>query len=142
MQLNGSGSVGDLIRLDSIPKEESFDPLENDDNDECIAFPQGLTNPLYPYYKINGTKESDKSNTDKTINSRFSSNTSFLHSSTSLTNSQFNKQDLDLLKEYGIDFKTNGNNITNGNKTNDPFEIAFDNSMPQKNSQSNWATFD
>lgn len=132
--------------MDSIPKEESFDPLENDDNDdndECIAFPQGLTNPLYPYYKLNGTKEtdSDKSNFAKPF--RFSSNTSFLHSSSSLTNSQFNKQDLDLLKEYGIDFKTNGNNLTNGNKTTDPFEIAFDNNtISQKNSQSNWATFD
>lgn len=135
-----------MIRLDSIPKEESFDPLENDeidDNDERIAFPQGLTNPLYPYYKLNGAKDTDseKNTVEKTF--RFSSNASFLHSSSSLANSQFNKQDLDLLKEYGIDFKTNGNNLTNGNKTTDPFEIAFDNNtISQKNSQSNWATFD
>ncbi|KAK6627238.1 hypothetical protein RUM44_009715 [Polyplax serrata] len=147
---NGSGSVGDLIRLDSIPKEESFDPLDRTDSDETIAFPQGLINPLYPYFKVNGVTDDNSvggTQPQQEQGKEISSNTSFLHrNSHVLGKSNFNKQDLELLKEYGMDFRSS--NTTDLTKsvgsvppTSDPFELAFQDSTIIKK-KSNWATFE
>lgn len=142
-QLKESGSVTDLIRLDSISKEESFDPLEGADIGEgCIAFPTGLTNPLYPYYKLNGSS-GERSDRCRSLD-KPNSNSSFLHGTSKIGSQELNKQDLDLLKEYGIEFNKNGNQGISLNKADDPFEISFDNCAisRQKSSHSNWATFD
>lgn len=139
--------MGDLIRLDSIPKEESFDPLDRTDSEETIAFPKGLINPLYPYYKLNGTTTTTTdSSMDVTKETKEpSSNISFLHrNSNVLGSSNFNKQDLDLLKEYGMDFRANTtrSDLTNNlSSNNDPFELSFDDSTVVKK-KSNWATFE
>lgn len=142
--------MGDLIRLDSIPKEESFDPLDRTDSDETIAFPQGLINPLYPYFKVNGVTDDNSvggTQPQQEQGKEISSNTSFLHrNSHVLGKSNFNKQDLELLKEYGMDFRSS--NTTDLTKsvgsvppTSDPFELAFQDSTIIKK-KSNWATFE
>ncbi|XP_033611221.1 DENN domain-containing protein 1B isoform X2 [Cryptotermes secundus] len=128
---------GDLIRLDSTPSDEDFDPLYAKDkpltthsvNQTLPIATEGLTNPLYPYFVPTVGKSS----------STYAGNQSFLHSqsqrrlnvagkvpeqrvqnssvgqtygalcssssSNALIPGQYNVQDMDLLKEYGLDFK-------------------------------------
>lgn len=149
-QLNVTGSVDDLIRLDAVPREDSFDPLDSNgtssssnSSNDSIPFKTGLTNPLYPYYTLNGRD----SNTDnKFIKSTVNSNSSFLHNTSSAVSRQCNDKDLDLLREYDLDFTSNTNESQSAavNTSTDPFEMAFDNSkvISKKDMQNNWATFD
>lgn len=68
-----------------------------------------------------------------------SDNLSFVHGQQRTRSQQFNKQEMDLLKEYGIDFKAS---TSKGSKTsNDPFDMPFESSS-KPNAPNNWATFD
>ncbi|KAL0280357.1 UNVERIFIED_CONTAM: hypothetical protein PYX00_001670 [Menopon gallinae] len=148
--LKVTGSVGDLIRLDAVPREDSFDPLDSNgtssssnSSNDSIPFKTGLTNPLYPYYTLNGRD----SNTDNNfINSTVNTNSSFLHNTNSTVPPRCNDQDLDLLKEYDLDFTSNTSKSQSAavNTSKDPFDLAFDNSrvISKKDMQNNWATFD
>ncbi|BES98083.1 DENN domain-containing protein [Nesidiocoris tenuis] len=93
---SSSSETLDLIRLDSTPSDE-FDPLENG---------HSLTNPLYPYYNNNNNKSSKK-----VIKSEEACD---IH------------RDLDLLREYGLDFNAHGPRTAN---------------VPQS-PQTNWTKFD
>lgn len=128
---------GDLIRLDSTPSDEDFDPLCSKGK-AATAQPvsqtlpmaaEGLTNPLYPYFVPT---------IGKTSSSHYTGNQSFLYSqphrhlniagnipeqrvqdsssrpsygalfpssSNALGHGRCNIRDMDLLKEYGLDFQ-------------------------------------
>lgn len=186
---------GDLIRLDSTPSDEDFDPLYSKDkpmtthsvSQTLPAATEGLTNPLYPYFVPTVGKSS----------STYAGNQSFLHSqsqrhlniagrvpeervqnsnvgqtygalcssssSNALSPGQYNVQDMDLLKEYGLDFKTLS--IKNGGPSlrptppvslsssspamssvvaRNPFEnlVAFPDSAVKSHSKNQWTKFD
>lgn len=70
----------------------------------------------------------------------FSDNLSFVHGPQG-TRSQQYKQDMDLLKEYGIDFKAGTSGGPKTNNSTEPFDMLFD-STTKPNTPNNWATFD
>ncbi|XP_021921534.1 DENN domain-containing protein 1B-like isoform X2 [Zootermopsis nevadensis] len=129
---------GDLIRLDSTPSDEDFDPLYSKDKPLSVsqtlpaatASADSLANPLYPYFVPSVGKSSltyagnqsflysksqrrlnvsermpEQRVQDSSVGQTFSA----LHpcsSSNALSPGQYNVQDMDLLKEYGLDFKS------------------------------------
>lgn len=185
---------GDLIRLDSTPSDEDFDPLCSKDKPATAlsvsqtlpTATEGLTNPLYPYFAPTVGKSS----------SHYTGNQSFLYSqphrhlnitgsvperrvqdpsagqsygalcpssSNALGAGKDNVQDLDLLKEYGLDFKTlslkNGGaslrpvppaSLSSSTPTmssagaRDPFEtlVEFSDSAVKNHPKNQWTKFD
>jgi hypothetical protein len=186
---------GDLIRLDSTPSDEDFDPLYSKDKSVTThtvsqTLPktsESLNNPLYPYFIP----------TVGRAPSTHAGNQSFLHSqsqrhlniagrvpeqrvqnsslgqtfgdmcSSSSSNAfspgQYTVQDMDLLKEYGLDFKTLS--LKNGGPTlrpappvslstsspsmssavaRNPFEnlVDFPDSSMKCHSKNQWTKFD
>lgn len=187
---------GDLIRLDSTPSDEDFDPLCSKDKPATAlsvsqtlpTATEGLTNPLYPYFVPTIGKSSSSSH--------YTGNQSFLYSqshrllnitgsvperrvqdpsagqsygalypssSNALGAGKYNVQDLDLLKEYGLDFKTlslkNGGaslrpvppaSLSSSTPTmssagaRDPFEnlVEFSDSAVKNHPKNQWTKFD
>jgi hypothetical protein len=186
---------GDLIRLDSTPSVEDFDPLYSKDKpvsthsvSQTLPTASGsLTNPLYPYFVPTVGRSS----------STYAGNQSFLHSqsqrylnvagrvpeqrvqntsagqtfgalcssssSNALSPEQYTVQDMDLLKEYGLDFKTlsfkNGgptlrpappvllsssSPAMSSTVTRNPFKnlVDFPDSAVKSHSKNQWTTFD
>lgn len=187
---------GDLIRLDSTPSDEDFDPLCSKDKPATApsvsqTLPmatEGLTNPLYPYFVPTIGKSS--------LPSCYTGNQSFLYphphrhlnitgnvperrvqdsnagqscgalypsSSNALGAGKYNVQDMDLLKEYGLDFKTLS--LKNGGAAlrpippaslssstpsmssagaKDPFEnlVEFSDSAVKNHPKNQWTKFD
>ncbi|PSN30905.1 hypothetical protein C0J52_18570 [Blattella germanica] len=179
----------DLIRLDSTPSEEEFDPLYSKDKTETVSqslssTTEGLSNPLYPYFIPTLGKSSSAntgnqsflySHSQRHLNisgksaetNKFGKpqNASSLHpppsSSNALSSGSCNVQDLDLLKEYGLDFKNLS--FKNGGPTlrpappaqlssstmstavaRDPFDnlVDFSDSATNSHSQSQWTKFE
>lgn len=108
-------------------------------------------NPLYPYYTLSpsgsGSNKSANGVVDPSL-AQFPNNSSFVHNGLSSRTSCFNEQDMDLLKEYGIDFKSKPNpgvKTTSNNYVRseplDPFDLPFETSVTT-NTPSTWATFD
>jgi hypothetical protein len=185
---------GDLIRLDSTPSDEDFDPLYSNDkpvntptvNLTLPAETDGLTNPLYPYFVPSVGKSST-----------YTGNQSFLYpqsqrrlnvpgrmpeqrvqdssvgqtfgalyptsSSNALSPGQCNVQDVDLLKEYGLDFKalsfknggpslrpapplslSSSSPAMSSAVARDPFEnlVEFPDSALKSHSKNQWTKFD
>jgi len=189
---------GDLIRLDSTPSDEDFDPLCSKDKPATAlsvsqtlpAATEGLTNPLYPYFVPTIGKLSSSSS------SHYTGNQSFLYSqsrrqlnitgnvperrvqdsstgqscgalypsfSNAMGTGKYNVQDMDLLKEYGLDFKTLS--LKNGGASlrpvtpaslssstpavssagaRDPFEnlVEFSDSAVKNHPKNQWTKFD
>jgi len=188
---------GDLIRLDSTPSDEDFDPLCSKDKPATAlsvsqTLPtgtEGLTNPLYPYFVPTIGKSLSSS-------SNYTGNQSFLYSqphrrlnitgnvperkvqdssagqsygarhpsfSNATGTGKYNVQDMDLLKEYGLDFKTlslkNGGaslrpappaSLSSSTPTmssagaRDPFEnlVEFSDSAVKNHPKNQWTKFD
>lgn len=132
---------GDLIRLDSTPSDEDFDPLCSKDKPATAmsvsqtlpTATEGLTNPIYPYFVPKIGKSLSSSSSHYTGNQSFLYSQHHRHlnitgnvperrvqdssagqsygalypsSSNALGAGKYNVQDMDLLKEYGLDFKT------------------------------------
>ncbi|XP_049829739.1 DENN domain-containing protein 1A-like isoform X2 [Schistocerca gregaria] len=203
------GAEADLIRLDSTPSDEDFDPLLSRDqggdngvsssagsfqpsSQKHIAL-EGLTNPLYPYFVPSAMEKSpvlestpppagnrsflysastahllaanrlqtgqstffsaDPKNIQKTTNCTFSapSPSSKIFSQTSVSGSVTSSQDLDLLREYGLDFNnlsiqngnTKPNSSSNVQQSNNIFENLVDLSdATLQKSQTQWTKFD
>ncbi|XP_049812793.1 DENN domain-containing protein 1A-like isoform X3 [Schistocerca nitens] len=203
------GAEADLIRLDSTPSDEDFDPLLSRDqggdngisssagnfkpsSQKHIAL-EGLTNPLYPYFVPSAMEKSpvlestpppagnrsflysastahllaanrlqtgqstffsaDPKNIQKTTNCTFSapSPSSKTFSQTSVSGAVTSSQDLDLLREYGLDFNslsiqngnTKPNSSSNVQQSNNIFENLVDLSdATLKKSQTQWTKFD
>jgi len=191
---------GDLIRLDSTPSDEDFDPLSSK-NKPATALSvsqtlptakEGLINPLYPYFVPTVGKSSSSSSSS----SHYTGNQSFLYSqphrrlnitgnvperrlqdssagqsygalhpsfSNAMGTGKYNVQDMDLLKEYGLDFKTlslkNGGaslrpvppaSLSSSTPTmssagaRDPFEnlVEFSDSAVKSHPKNQWTKFD
>ncbi|XP_046996630.1 DENN domain-containing protein 1A-like isoform X1 [Schistocerca americana] len=203
------GAEADLIRLDSTPSDEDFDPLLSRDqggdngisssagnfqpsSQKHIAL-EGLTNPLYPYFVPSAMEKSpvlestpppagnrsflysastahllaanrlqtgqstffsaDPKNIQKATNCTFSapSPSSKTFSQTSVSGAVTSSQDLDLLREYGLDFNnlsiqngnTKPNSSSNVQQSNNIFENLVDLSdATLKKSQTQWTKFD
>ncbi|XP_067003048.2 DENN domain-containing protein 1A isoform X2 [Anabrus simplex] len=187
-------SETDLIRLDSTPSDEDFDPLLTKDrptvtpNSSHTSSPssstnlnmEGLTNPLYPYFiPTVGQKSSVHSSSASPGNKSFlysqvrepsvvtsrnrSATTNFIgstqsgkvgysgdiHVPSSSSSTPCSNQDMDLLKEYGIDF--NKLSTQNGGPSSmrstaqqspvDPFEDLVTDAS-SRSSQMKWTKFD
>ena len=180
-----SQSPNDLIRLDSTPSFEDFDPLlssnalstsqnyfgpaninSSNNNVLCklgsMTKEAGLSNPLYPYCAPQGnniTLKNPNFQHPTGVVSSVSQNILSLPSVQTSCNSNINQQpnyesqDSELLKEYGLDF--NSLSIRNGGPSlspigtamkpivTDPFEeverLAKD---KQQHQQSMWTKFD
>lgn len=184
-----SQSPNDLIRLDSTPSFEDFDPLLssntsstsqcnfgptniNSSNNNVLSKPGtmtkevGLSNPLYPYCVPQGNNIAHGNPsflypTDiiSSVSRNLPSLSSVQHSCNSNINQQpkYESQDSELLKEYGLDFKSlslrNGGLSLSPNGAamkpivTDPFEeverLAKDTQQHQLNaSQSLWTKFE
>jgi hypothetical protein len=182
---------GDLIRLDSTPSDEDFDPLYSKDkslsvNQMCPAATDGLANPLYPYFVPSVGKSSTYAGNQSFLYSQSQrqlnvtermpeqrvQDSSMGHtfgalypssSSNALIPGQCNVQDMDLLKEYGLDFKTlsfkNGSPslrpappvslssssaAVSSAAARDPFEnvVDFSGSAVKSHSKNQWTKFD
>jgi len=186
---------GDLIRLDSTPSDEDFDPLCSKDKPATAlsvsqTLPmatEGLTNPLYPYFVPTIGKSSSSHSTgnqsflysqphrhlnvtgnvperrvqDSSAGQSYSA--LYPSSSSALGAGKYNVQDMDLLKEYGLDFKTlslkNGGaslrpvlpaSLSSSTPTmssagaRDPFEnlVEFSDSSVKNPSKNQWTKFD
>lgn len=114
---------GDLIRLDSTPSEDDFDPLKSSGRTGAASSSYSAellsqaqqTNPLYPFYapRLPGQPPAAQSSADK-------------------------QQDIDLLKEYGLEFGASAGGSWLHSPSN-PFS-NISSSAPQ--SQGQWATFE
>ncbi|XP_069677451.1 DENN domain-containing protein 1B-like isoform X2 [Periplaneta americana] len=185
---------GDLIRLDSTPSEEDFDPLLTKDkavapvsvSQTLSVTTEGLANPLYPYFVPTVGKSSSTpyagnqsflhSHTQRQLNKvsepemvgrvqdssggQTFSNLYSSSSSNALSPGQCNMQDMDLLKEYGLDFKNlsfkNGGTSLRPSPpaslptssaaltVRDPFDnlVDFSDSTMKYHSQKQWTKFD
>lgn len=121
----------DLIRLDSVSSVDDFDPLLSKDRDqeEKVQRPQlsrglSLTNPLYPYFTPTFMSQSQD-----TVN---------LASTTT-------RRDLDLLKEYGLDFNSLSVHSSPPRTTVDFASLTLTPSptpATTQHKQLNWTTFD
>jgi len=188
---------GDLIRLDSPPSDEDFDPLCSKDkpvtavsvSQTLPTTTEGLTNPLYPYF-VPTIGKSLSSSSHHTGNQSFLYSQPHRHlnvtgnvpeqrvhdssagqsygalypsSSNALGAGKYNVQDMDLLKEYGLDFKTlslkNGGaslrpvppaSLSSSTPTvssagaRDPFEnlVEFSDSAVKNHPKNQWTKFD
>ncbi|XP_071449614.1 DENN domain-containing protein 1B-like isoform X3 [Hetaerina americana] len=161
----------DLIRLNSTPSEDDFDPLNaksstsyaHPTQQQCAGpsfFGNGYpgsrgganargspqktaNNPIYPYFE------------PLSPNTSLSPQTSFLYPGSRQHPQDADGQDSDLLREYGIDFSSlkvaNGFQRTpevtstdNSRKLGDPFEdlVMFEENPTKKDPKSEWTTFE
>ncbi|XP_071449613.1 DENN domain-containing protein 1B-like isoform X2 [Hetaerina americana] len=172
---NGKESIKeeskDLIRLNSTPSEDDFDPLNaksstsyaHPTQQQCAGpsfFGNGYpgsrgganargspqktaNNPIYPYFE------------PLSPNTSLSPQTSFLYPGSRQHPQDADGQDSDLLREYGIDFSSlkvaNGFQRTpevtstdNSRKLGDPFEdlVMFEENPTKKDPKSEWTTFE
>uniref|UniRef100_A0A1Y1LER2 UDENN domain-containing protein n=3 Tax=Photinus pyralis TaxID=7054 RepID=A0A1Y1LER2_PHOPY len=115
--------VEDLIRLDSTSDTDDFDPLKSSNGKSSYLknsldfsadnhIPLCLSNPLYNYHEPRSIQQNG-----------------------STTLSKENRNDQDLLQEYGLDF-----NHFNANFNFDTFQPA--NNTAKVSSQSQWTTFE
>lgn len=104
---------GDLIRLDSTPDLQDFDPLSSNSSNNNLTQIQNsnsgsLSNPIYNLYcppNLNGT--GNKLNPSETTGIKFSQSASNIPNGFGGSpNKQIDssKNDLALLQEYGLDF--------------------------------------
>ncbi|KAE8748342.1 hypothetical protein FOCC_FOCC004978 [Frankliniella occidentalis] len=176
--VKASQSPNDLIRLDSTPSFEDFDPLSSNNASSAVQYTYGgpaninssnnnvphklkepsISNPLYPYFAPLG-------NTSflypTEVMSPHSRNAASLPPqpgcSSNINQSRFESQDSELLKEYGLDFKSlslqNGGHSLSPNGSvlkpivTDPFEeverLVKDTQQQQLNAnQSMWTKFE
>ncbi|XP_046401201.1 DENN domain-containing protein 1B-like isoform X2 [Ischnura elegans] len=160
----------DLIRLNSTPSEDDFDPLKAKSSTASAptqqpsagpsffgngypSSPNGanapgspnktVNNPIYPYFE------------PRSQNSSLAPQNSFLYSASYRHSQDLDGRDSDLLREYGIDFNSmsmaNGfqgtqevSSADQGGKITDPFEdlVRFDEPSSKKDPKKEWTTFE
>lgn len=118
---------GDLIRLDSTPDLQDFDPLSSKSSNNNLTHIQNvnstsLSNPTYTMYsppKLNGTL--NQINSSETTGIKYSQSASNIPNGIGSPNKQLDnmKNDQDLLQEYGLDFSNFGICSKNVVSTND-----------------------
>jgi hypothetical protein len=104
----------DLIRLDSASDIDDFDPLKSHSYSSSAPAPLSLSNPLYTYENHNPKQNGSVPSTT-------------------------NRNDQDLLHEYGLDF--NSFSSVQNPQMFDPFASTSATSN-KVNSQSQWTRFD
>lgn len=137
----------DLIRLDSTTDIDDFDPLKtsssptpyNSGSGSAAPAPLSLSNPLYTYENHNTFKQPQ--------NGSVPNKTNLHHHHLQL---ESNRNDQDLLQEYGLDFKKFNVDLQNQQQLLfDPLFANNNNSASSTssgsskvNSQSQWTRFD